>query len=226
MLLAAGRGERMRPLTDALPKPLIEVAGRPLIEWHLTKLQAAGIENVVINVAYLAQQIIDLLGDGSRFDLTITYSHESAGALETAGGIIKALPLLGDQPFLVVNADVWLDTDFSEMVHTRLASYLAHLWLVETPAFKSRGDFYLDNGVINDAALGEWLTFAGVSVMCANLFAPFMCDNKEKALALLPVLNAAIAQRKVTAQRLHSDWEDVGTVERLRALNKRLIRQN
>ena len=169
-ILAAGRGERMRPLSDRTPKPLLCVGGKPLIVWHLERLAAAGFREVVINHAHLGQQIVAALGDGSAFGLHIDYSAEPPGALETAGGIAKALPLLGSEPFLVVNGDVWCDWDFKR-AHA-LAGIHAHLVFVDNPPQHAGGDFCLDGETVKyaSAGIGPTLTYAGTGVFSPGFF--------------------------------------------------------
>ncbi|MFJ4055525.1 MULTISPECIES: N-acetylmuramate alpha-1-phosphate uridylyltransferase MurU [unclassified Pseudomonas] len=218
MILAAGKGERMRPLTLHTPKPLLPVAGQPLIEYHLRALATAGFTEVVINHAWLGQQIEDHLGDGSRFGLSIRYSPEGE-PLETGGGIFQALPLLGNEPFLLVNGDVWTDYPFA---HLRAPLQgLAHLVLVDNPGHHGRGDFRLQGGQVvdGDDAPGT-LTFSGLSVLHPALFA----GCQAGAFKLAPLLRQAMAAGKVTGEHYRGDWVDVGTQERL-AEAERLIRE-
>lgn len=214
MILAAGRGKRMRPLTDTCPKPLLKVAGKALIVWHIEKLAAMGIRYIVINVAWLADELMKTLGDGSQYGVEIHYSMESEQGLETAGGIMKALPLLGDEPFLVVNGDVWTDFDFKSLPQF-LGSNLGHLVLVNNPMHNLDGDFALDNNgmVVNDT---ERFTFSGVSVLSPLLFDGF----NEKVLALKPVFEQAILSRQLRGQVYSGQWADVGTPERLKELDQ------
>jgi MurNAc alpha-1-phosphate uridylyltransferase len=225
ILLAAGRGERMRPLTDQIPKPLVKVAGKALIEHHLFSLVEAGVEEVVINSAHLGEQIIAALGDGSRYGLSIHYSSEAGGALETAGGILQALPLLCSDcdDFIVVNTDVWTDYHLKALLHKELGDNLAHLVMIDTPDFKSHGDFYLphsstSHGQVALQAPGELLTFSGLSVLSKHLFAGL----EPGRLPLLPLLQKAIEAGRVTGEYYAGDWEDVGTIERFELLNSRL----
>ncbi|MCE1116956.1 MULTISPECIES: N-acetylmuramate alpha-1-phosphate uridylyltransferase MurU [Pseudomonas] len=216
MILAAGKGERMRPLTLHTPKPLVPAAGKPLIEYHLEALARAGFTEVVINHAWLGQQIEDHLGDGSRFGLSIRYSPEGE-PLETGGGIFKALPLLGDAPFVLVNGDIWTDYDFSAL-QVPLQG-LAHLVLVDNPGHNGRGDFRLHGGRVADGddAPGA-LTFSGISVLAPALF-----DGcKPGAFKLAPLLREAMAAGQVSGERYQGHWVDVGTLERL-AYVERLI---
>ena len=222
MILAAGRGERMRPLTDHTPKPLLQAGGKPLIVWHLEKLAAAGFREVVINHAHLGEQIEAALGDGSKWGLTITYSEEPPGALETAGGIAQALPLLGDAPFLVVNGDVWCDWDFRRA--RSLADRLAHLVFVDNPPQHRLGDFCLDGETVRYAAeandaTGPTLTYAGTGVFSPRFFAGV---TPGTILKLRPLLDAAIARRALTGEHHDGAWVDVGTPERLAELDHHL----
>ncbi len=209
MILAAGKGERMRPLTLHTPKPLVPAAGKPLIEYHLEALARAGVSDVVINHAWLGQQIEDHLGDGSRFGLSISYSPEGE-PLETGGGIFKALPLLGDAPFLLVNGDVWTDYDFKRLCQPLQG--LAHLVLVDNPGHHGRGDFRLDGPrvVDGDDAPGT-LTFSGLSVLDPKLFE----GCQPGAFKLAPLLRQAMAAGQVTGEHYPGQWVDVGTLERL-----------
>lgn len=216
MILAAGRGKRLRPLTDALPKPLVEVKGKPLIVWHLEALKQAGIEKVVINYAWLGEKIPQALGSGQRFGLEIVYSPEPEGGLETAGGIIQALPLLGETPFIVVNGDVWTDFDFSQLHSVDVNTVLGHLVLVPSPRFKVQGDFGLaNNGRATES--GPW-TFAGVSVLSPQLLVTESVGFKP----LAPILRKAMAQNKITGQIHQGIWSDIGTPERLAEANAQL----
>lgn len=218
MILAAGRGERMRPLTDTTPKPLLDVAGKPLIGWHLCRLEQAGFTEIVINHAWLGRQIEEALGDGSAYGVNIAYSPEPEGGLETAGGIAQALPLLGDAPFLVVNGDVLTDIDFAAVFQT--ASSLprhirAHLWLVENPPHHPDGDFSLlpDGSVQAEISGGNGLTFSG-----AGIYRPEMFDGIEagSAAKLAPVLRHEMRQNRVSGQKHTGLWLDVGTAGRLK----------
>ncbi|MES2885100.1 MAG: nucleotidyltransferase family protein [Pseudomonadota bacterium] len=212
-ILAAGRGERMRPLTDHTPKPLLAVRGRPLIEWHLEKLAAAGVREVVINLGWLGESIPAHLGDGTRFGLSLAYSHEGWPALETGGGIHHALPLLGDAPFLLVNGDVFTDIDFAPLIARGLAhDELAHLLLVDNPVQHPEGDFGLSEGRITE--LAPRLTYSGIALLHPELFAG--CE--PGAFALAPLLRRAIAAGQVSGAHHAGQWSDVGTVERLQAL--------
>lgn len=216
MILAAGKGERMRPLTLHTPKPLVPVAGQPLIEYHLRALAAAGFTEVVINHAWLGQQIEDHLGDGSRFGLHIRFSPEGE-PLETGGGIFKALPLLGNEPFALINGDVWTDYDLARL-RTPLHG-LAHLVLVDNPGHHGRGDFRLSGELVvdGDEASGT-LTFSGLSVLHPALFE----GCQAGAFKLAPLLRQAMVSGQVTGEHYRGHWVDVGTLERL-AEAERLI---
>jgi len=219
MILAAGRGERMRPLTDETPKPLLEVGGKPLIVYTIELLKAGGIEDVVVNHAHLGQQIIDYLGDGSDYGVSIRYSDESNGALETGGGIFKALSLLDDQPFLVINSDVW--TDFPVDRLPRQLSGLAHLVMVDNPPHHMTGDFCLDQSVVN-LNQGTRLTFSGIGIYSPRLFEGVTGDR----FPLAPILRDAIVRKQVTGEYYEGKWVDVGTPERLQALNAQISADN
>lgn len=220
MILAAGRGERMRPLTLATPKPLLEAGGAPLIVHHLRALRAAGFADVVVNLSWLGDQIRAALGDGSRFGMRLHYSDEGPEPLETGGGIFRALPLLGAGPFLVLNGDVWTDIDAARL-RERLAPHdLAHLVLVPNPAHNERGDFVLANGRIVEAA-GERLTFSGVGVYRAELF-----DGcRDGVFKLAPLLRAAARAGRLSGERHEGAWLDIGTPERLAQLDALLRRR-
>lgn len=228
MLLAAGRGERMRPLTDSTPKPLLKVRGRPLIVWHILNLVKAGITDIVINHAYLGQQIEDALGDGSQFGASITYSRE-AEALETAGGIATALPLLGDEPFVVVSADIYIPHfDFRECLNTlededpwgnplpEEERDLAWLYMVKNPDFHPQGDFALSlMGLSNE---GEpRYTFANIGVYRPDMFRQIPVGSYAK---LGPLLRELIDQGRIGGELYRGDWHNVGTPEQLAQLNQ------
>ena len=218
MILAAGRGKRLRPITDSIPKPLVELCGKPLIEYHIEKLAHAGVQKIVINHAWLGHKLEQTLGDGSRWNIQIIYSPEPEGGLETAGGIINALPFLGQQPFLVVNGDVYCEMDYTGLVKQAQkiqlqpnASQLGHLVLVPSPDHNAKGDFGLDEKQ-NVTPQGQY-TFAGLSVLHPNLFA-----NKEVGfIPLAPILREAMQLQKMSGQIETALWSDIGTIERLQA---------
>jgi len=211
MILAAGRGERMRPLTDSTPKPLLKVGGKTLIEHHLQALQVAGIRDVVINIAWLRQQIIDHLGDGSRYGVAIHYSDEGDSALETGGGIARALPLLGPDPFWVVNGDVLARYSFTR---SELEDHvLAHLVLVPNPDHNPAGDFALQGTAVSNTGVLLY-TYSGIALMRPELFV----GNPGGAFPLAPALRAAADSGALSGELLLEPWSDVGTPERLQAL--------
>lgn len=208
MILAAGLGSRMRPLTNHTPKPLLQIGEKPLIVWHIERLKEAGFTNIVINVAYLGEQIIKYLGDGSQYGVQIRFSDEqNEGALETAGGILKALPLLSDV-FLVVNGDVWTDFLFNPMF-TFAENSLAHLILIDNPEHNLKGDFLLD-GTQNK------YTFSGIGYYSKEMFK----DLSYGKQGLAPLLFEAIDEKKLTTEYYSGAWHDIGTPERLEELNK------
>ncbi len=220
MILAAGRGERMRPLTDIVPKPLLRVAGLPLVEHHIRRLASAGCRDLIINASHLAEQLIAYCGDGSDWGVSIRWSTEDH-PLETAGGIAQALPLLGEEPFLVVNGDVWTDYPFGELLDQQLSpSCSAHLVLVDNPPHHPLGDFLLavDHRVSARQGDASGLTYAGLGVFDPGFFA----DLEPGALALRPLLDAAIERSGLTGEYYGGDWEDVGTPQRLRELDSRI----
>jgi len=218
MVLAAGRGERMRPITDTCPKPLVQVAGRALIEYHLEGLARAGIRDVVINLSWLGEQIREHLGQGERFGMALQYSREGYPALETGGGIFKALALLGEEPFLLVNADVYCPFDFSSLGLT--GGDLAQLVMVPNPAHHPRGDFILEQGRVH-AGDGERLTFSGISVLHPELFR----GCSEGAFPLAPLLVSAMGDGRVSGIAHQGLWSDVGSPERLAELEVQLSRR-
>lgn len=224
MILAAGRGERMRPLTDHLPKPLLSVGGQPLIVWHLRRLAAAGIQDIVINHAWLGDRIVERLGDGSRYNVRISYSAEES-ALETAGGIAQALPLLGDAPFLVMNGDIWCDWNpaeaFEQANTLQKKDNLAWMLLVDNPKQHPLGDFVLTPDGKVAAEGGPKLTFAGIGVYHPSLFTGLIPGVPVR---LAPLLVDAMGQQRVQGKHHKGDWTDVGTPERLAALDADLTR--
>jgi len=218
MILAAGRGERMRPLTDRTPKPLLPVGGHPLIVWHLERLARAGIREVVINHAHLGDQIEALLGDGEAWGVSIRYSEEPAGALETAGGVRNALPLLGDEPFLVINGDIFCDWDVSRAPTALAAGDLAHLVLVPNPPQHANGDFRFNNGRVGADGTPKH-TFAGIGIYRPELFAGIARGQRA---ALAPLLREVMAAGRVSGELHAGRWADVGTPERLAALDREI----
>jgi MurNAc alpha-1-phosphate uridylyltransferase len=221
MILAAGRGERMRPLTDSIPKPLLAVGGKPLIVWHLERLARAGLREIVINHSHLGERIVGALGDGSRYGCSIAWSAE-AQALETAGGLATALPLLGEQPFLAINGDVYCEFDYAPLAARARAlpasGRLAHLVLVPNPAHNARGDFALDGDSLRSE--GEHrLTFAGIGAYLPEMLRGIRPGTKA---ALAPLLRAAMSQGRVGGELFAGRWEDVGTPRRLFELDAEL----
>lgn len=208
MILAAGRGERMRPLTDFTPKPLLKIKGKALIEYHLEKLALAGFEKIVINHHWLGEQIETALGNGDKYGVKIKYSKE-INILETGGGIVQALPLLGKEPFLVINGDIWCDLDFNKI--SLNINKLAHLVLINNPDHNLKGDFGLENSfVINEPQL----TFSGIGIYHPNLFK----DYEIKKLPLAPILRKAMIEQNVTGEHFKGQWFDIGTPARLETL--------
>ena len=217
MILAAGLGNRMRPLTLYKPKPLLEVGGKPLIVWHIEKLKKIGVTEIIINSAWLADVLIGALGDGSQFGVTIRWTREAEG-LETAGGIINALPLLGAEPFILVNGDVWTTFDFSSLLNVNLGADLAHLVYVTNPAQHPKGDFILADGrsyTFEQEQQGEALTYSGVAVINPKMFDGL--DAGKRPLA--PLLKDAMLDGKISAEKMQAAWVDVGTPERLSDLD-------
>ena len=211
MILAAGRGERMRPLTDVMPKPLLAVHGTPLLDQLISQLARAGFTDIVINIAHLGDKIRAHLGTGARLSVNINYSDEGPAGLETGGGIRRALPLLACDPFLVVNGDIYTDYDFARLPAS-LAG-LAHLVLVDNPEHHPEGDFGLHDGRITDTA--PRLTFAGIGLYRAALFA----DSTAERFPLAPLLRRMAARGMISGEHYRGPWTDVGTPERLAALN-------
>jgi MurNAc alpha-1-phosphate uridylyltransferase len=214
MILAAGHGTRMRPLTDHTPKPLLDVGGKPLIQWHIENLKNAGFEEIVINIAWKGEQIPQVLGDGSQFGVNLFYSDEQQeGALETAGGIIKALPLLGEEPFLVVNGDIWCDFHYSNSSPIK-NNDLAHLILVNNPEHNPNGDFSLDDHRVDNEGQNP-LTFSGIGYYHPELFHNLPYGKRP----LAPLLREAMQSSQVSGEHFTGDWRDIGTPERLADLD-------
>jgi len=215
MILAAGRGERLRPLTDKIPKPLIKVAGKSLIEYHIENLARSGIKEVIINTAWLAEKIHQQLDDGTKYGVNIQYSDEGT-AMETAGGIINALPLLGDEPFLVVNGDINCDFDFSTLDKLK-DGIQAHLILVTNPEHNPQGDFSLQNDMIKNS--GETMyTFSGIGIYSVTFFA----EQQSGISPLAPLIRSKSDENLVSGQLHSGRWTDVGTIERLNELDEQL----
>ncbi|MCS3745377.1 N-acetylmuramate alpha-1-phosphate uridylyltransferase MurU [Xanthomonas sp. 3793] len=230
LIFAAGFGERMRPLTEHMPKPLLSVGGTPLIVWHLRKLAALGVDEVVINTSWLAEQFPQTLGDGSAFGLRLTYSFEGATPLETGGGMLHALPLLGDAPFLLVNGDIWTDFDFARLSHA--PEGLAQLVLVDRPAYAERADFALDADGKVHADLPATLTYSGI-----GMYRPALLHDWQSVIghlpeqtgaaprfALAPILRAQMAAGLIDGIHHAGRWTDVGTPQRLAELDAQLLR--
>lgn len=224
MLLAAGRGERMRPLTDHTPKPLLVAGSKPLIVWHIEKLAQAGIYDLVINHAHLGQQLETILGDGKQWNVQIRYSPENP-ALETAGGIALALPMLGDAPFAVINSDIYCDYNFVSLpvhaAHLAQKNLAAHLVLVNNPQHHPQGDFGLIHGHVTDAE--PKFTFSGIGVYQPGLFAKILRGSKAP---LAPLLRQQIALNQVSGEQHAGYWIDVGTQQRLQQLDDYLRHTN
>jgi MurNAc alpha-1-phosphate uridylyltransferase len=213
MIFAAGRGERMRPLSDATPKPLLRVGAKMLIEHHLEKLAAIGVRDVVINTSHLAEQFPAALGDGSRWGVRIRYSYEGEKPLETGGGIKHALPLLGDAPFIGVSADIVSDYDYAKLPAEPHG--LAHLVMVPNPAFHPRGDFFLDGSRLNEEGIGERLTFANIAV-----YRPaFIASESATYFKLLPLYQRAMRDAKLSGERFDGYWTNIGTPGQLSAVS-------
>ncbi len=222
MILAAGEGRRMRPLTLETPKPLLGAGGKSLIEYHLLKLAGAGVKDVIVNVAYLGEKIIAALGDGERYGLDIHFSVETA-PLETAGGILHALPRLGEQPFLLVNGDIWTDYDFSRLLQLPMEKDCgAHLVLVDNPPHNPAGDYSLSRrgSVRGKSAEAETYTFAGMSIIDPRLIDRY--PKKRSKFPLKEVLDWAIARNAITGEYYGGEWDDIGTPEKLASLGRRL----
>ncbi len=214
LILAAGRGERMRPLSDTLPKPLLEVNEKPLIVYHIEKLAAAGFEEIIINIAHLGYKLSETLGDGSAWNVKITYSDEQEnGALESAGAIIKALPLLGNETFLVLNGDILCDYNFDTAFD--LCDKLAHLILVENPLHNPKGDFGLKESIVLNEEKLKY-TFSGI-----GYYSPKIFENHEiSRLALAPILRENIKEKKISGELFNGIWHDIGTPQRLKEINE------
>ena len=216
MILAAGRGERMRPLTDTRPKPLLEVGGKPLIQYHIEALAAAGVRHVVINLAWQGELIRQALGSGERFDLQICYSDEPEGALETGGGILAALPLLGNEPFLVISGDIWSDFPLGSCLGRLAAADVAHFVLVPNPEFHEQGDFGLEGGRVLDRA--PRYTYANIALLCPEFFA----GRPAGRFPLAPLMFEWIRQGRVSGELYQGRWRNLGTPAQLTQLDVEL----
>jgi len=221
MILAAGRGERMRPLTDRMPKSMLQVNGKPLIQYHVENLVQSGILDIVINHAQFGDQIEGYLGNGKIWGARIAYSPEDENPLDTAGGIVEALPLLGEEPFLTVNADIWTDFPFQQLLNlsedlaNNRANHLAHIVLVDNPAHNAKGDFSLsDDRVLNEG--DSMLTFSGISVFKPEFFK----DCVSGSTPLAPMIRQAVSQGQVSGSHYQGLWRDIGTPERLQELRQ------
>lgn len=228
LIFAAGKGERMRPLTEHTPKPLLPAGGKPLIAWHLEKLAALGIGDVVINTSWLADRFLPALGDGSRWGLRLHYSYEGREPLETGGGMHHALRLLGDAPFLAVNGDIWSDLDFASL--PAQPSGVAHLVMVDNPPQHPRGDFALgDDGILQRTG-AQTFTYSGIGIYRPELLAGWRqvvgaaagVDDEPPHFPLRPLLQAAVSAQRITGQHHSGRWTDVGTPERLAQLDREL----
>jgi len=222
MILAAGLGERLRPLTEKTPKPLLKVNGKPLIQYHLERLAIAGVSEIVINTAWLGDQIEAFVGDGSRFGVRVLWSREG-DPLETGGGVRRALPLLGNEPFLLVNGDVWTDYPFKKLLSRDWPESMdAHLVMGPNPVYHGRGDFYLDenNSVRYPDKDDNTFTFSGISVMRPEIFALY--PSASEYFAIRDVLASGIKAGCVNGECFRGTWWDVGTLDRFQALNRLL----
>ncbi|WP_299490788.1 N-acetylmuramate alpha-1-phosphate uridylyltransferase MurU [uncultured Shewanella sp.] len=215
MILAAGRGERLRPLTDSIPKPLVKINKKPLIQYHIENLARIGVQDIVINIAWLGDKIIQTLGSGEQWGVRLHYSHEDT-ALETGGGIKYALPLLGDDPFLVINGDIFIDK--LPCIPVLEKNQLAYIWLVDNPEHNVKGDFCLFHNMVSGAENNK-LTFAGIGLYCPSLF--LQCERVRFPLG--PLLKANMEQGAIFGEHMKTYWCDVGTIERLNRLEKKLI---
>ena len=228
LIFAAGKGERMRPLTERTPKPLLIAGGKPLIVWHLEKLAALDVREVVINTAWLGEQFPATLGDGSRWGLRLHYSQEGVEPLETGGGMLHALPLLGDEPFLAINGDIWTDYDFARL--PREPAGLAHLVMVANPEHNAHGDFALADDGRMDSGGDAKLTFAGIGVYRPELLADWRAvigetDGARETpprFGLTPLLRAAMAREQVSGELWGGAWSDIGTPQRLAQMDAQL----
>ncbi len=218
IILSAGRGERLRPLTDTTPKPLLNVGGQRLIEYLIRSLVSAGIDNIIINTAHLADKFPVVLGNGEQYGATISYSIEPHGALETGGGIINALPHLGSKPFLVVNGDIWTDYPFTSLINKLTTNILCHIVLVNNPSHHLQGDFALTvSGMVLQKGAKRY-TYSGIGVYDPQLFAGLASGRRP----LRPILLQAITTGQISGELYHGKWSDIGTPSRLFKLNNQL----
>lgn len=220
MILAAGRGERLRPLTDSIPKALIEVGGQPLIVHHLHNLAKCGINDIVINLAHLGDKIKSRLGNGEQFGVNISYSEEPKGGLETGGGIVKALPLLGDEPFVAVNADIYCNYDFKQLL--KLQGQPAHLVLVENPPHNKKGDYNINGNHLITSTDGNPFTFSGIAIYHPKFF--HNCEIKR--FSVTTMVKHSCKKKLITAECFNDVWHDIGTEKRLRDARDALIKAN
>ncbi len=231
LILAAGKGERMRPLTNHIPKPLLAVGGKRLIEWHIEKLAALGVRDIVINTSWLAECFEPALGDGSRWNVTLHYSYEGPEPLETGGGMLQALKLIGEETFIAVNGDIWSDVDYATLPKTIFG--LAHLVLVDNPVHNTKGDFVLNaDGKVESDGTGK-LTFSGIGIYQPKLFSNWReiigdakgADETPPRFKLAPLLRHAMHHDQVSGEHHAGRWTDVGTPERLEELNQQISGQ-
>lgn len=221
MILAAGRGERLRPITDTIPKPMVKVGDKELLLWHILKLKKAGITEIIVNSAHLSDKIVDFLKDGSAFGVSITHSVEGPTGLETAGGIIKALPFFKGENFLVVNGDTFIDADYSQFVKPLEKSERARIYLVDNPEHNPHGDFSLDP-VNKNCSRGAQFTFSGVAVYSSEVFEGYPVEKRP----LLPIFEKLAQNGELKGELLKGRWFDVGTIERLNNVNSYITSQN
>ncbi len=228
LIFAAGKGERMRPLTNQTPKPLLTVGGKRLIEWHIEKLAACGVRDIVINTSWLAECFEPALGDGSRWNVSLHYSYEGSEPLETGGGMLQALKIIGDEPFIAVNGDIWSDVDYSLL--PKQISGCTHLVLVDNPLHNSKGDFALDKSGCVQSHGETKLTFSGIGIYQPKLFANWRdiigdakgATEKPPRFKLAPLLRHAMNAGQVSGEHHIGRWTDVGTPERLDELNRQM----
>ncbi len=222
MILAAGRGERMRPLTDSCPKPLLSVGGHSLISYHIKNLAKVGIKNIIINHAWLGEKIQQHVGNGQQYGVDIYYSAEPAKGLETAGGIMQALPLLGSKPFIVVNGDIWTDYPFNSLMRLSLQDNLGYIVLVDNPAHHPQGDFGLTAQQVIVPQKTAF-TFSGIALYTQEFFVHYGKEETEDKIALAPLLRKAIANKRLGGEYYAGQWYDIGAPERLRYLDQQLL---